>query len=281
METMLLQMIKAFLYVGISALFIWVAKHMADKLSDGDSDHKIEEENNTAVGLRRAGLYLGVGIGMIGSLSGSNGSFANEVLLTIWDGVLISVFLVVARFVSDMVLLPAIDNDHAIQNGNVAVGLIEAGGYVATGLIAYASFTGEGGPWWSTLVYFVLGQVALLIIMRLYEFLTPWAVIDEVKKGNAAAGLMLASIMIATGFILKGAIAGPFGGWAHDLQAFALSLASGAVMLMVAFHHMVDKVFFKGTDLKTEIVRDQNIAAIAVVSSVKIALALAIGAVVI
>ena len=145
------------------------------------------------------------------------------------EGVAIVVFLFVAQALTDRVVIHGISNRQALRDGNVAVGLGELGVYVATGLIAYGSFAGEGGGIVAGLVFFAVGQVALLALAALYERVTAWSVIQNIRDGNAAAGLMLAGMLVAFGFILHASLLGPFSGWGPDLAAFALSAGmSGA-----------------------------------------------------
>jgi len=279
---MILLLMQSFVYVAIVAIFLIIAKFVSDKLASFDADDMIEEKNNQAVAYRRAGLYLGTAIGMFGALlGGASKGFVVDVGVLILDGIMITVFMLIVRRVNDWFVVHGIDNNDAIKNHNTAVGLVEAGGYIATGIIAYASVVGTGGPWWSSVVYFGLGQAVLLFSVVLYEQITPWNVVQDVRENNVSAGLMLAGIMIAISFVLRGAIAGPFGGWMNDLTGFAISTAVGLTMVLVLFNKFIDRVFLPGTDIRTEIERDENVAAITVVVAVKIALAIIIGAVVI
>ncbi len=262
--------------------FMLVAKWISDQAADDhfDANQEIEKNANLAVGLRRAGLYLGVAIGMYGSVSsGISHGFWNDAQALARDGVLIVIFTMISRIVNDKVIIPGIDNNTAIKDKNVAVGLTEAGGYIATGLVMYGAASGEGGPWWSTIVWFALGQVALLMMIRIYEWKTPYEVVNEIQEGNVSAGLMLGGMMVAMGFILKGAIAGPSSGWIPDLEAFGISTINSVVLLVFLINNLVDRFFLPGTEIQTEI-GDQNIAAISVVISVKIAMAIFISAVV-
>jgi uncharacterized membrane protein YjfL (UPF0719 family) len=283
MEDMLRHAVQGFGFAIECGFFMWLAKMVFDltTMSHYDPNYEIEENSNLAVGLDRAGLYLGIAIGMYGSVSsGVSHSFLQDSQALAVDGVMIVVFTLISRFLTNRVIIANIANQTALKQGNVAVGLVEASGYIATGLIMYGSVTGEGGAWWSIIVWFALGQLALLILVYLYEWMTPYKVVDNIKKGNVAAGLMLGGIMVAMGFILKGAISGPSLGWVMDLEAFAISLVNSIVLLLVIFHQLVDRIFLPGTTIKTEIERDQNSAAIAVVVSVKVAMALFISAIV-
>ena len=217
---------------------------------------------------------------MLGAVTGASKGFVSDVMLLCVEGCMIMVFMLIARTVNNKFIIRKLDNDRAIYESNTAVGVVEAGSYIATGIIAYASVIGVGGPWWSPAIYFVLGQLSLLVIVALYQVITPYDVVHEVREGNVAAGVMLCAMLIAFGLILKGAIAGPFGGWTTDLTSFSLSVISGLVMIILLFNKMIDTFFLPNTKIRIEIERDKNVAAIIVVGCVKVALAFIIGAVV-
>jgi uncharacterized membrane protein YjfL (UPF0719 family) len=273
---------QAIAFSAIAFLWMWLAKLFTDvrMRSVYDADQQITEARNLAVGLRRAGMYLGVGIGMLGALSGGGGAFVPDATLMLVEGGVMVAFLFVAQRISDAVVVHGIANDEALRDGNVAVGLVELGISVATGLIAYGSFAGEGGGIVSAIVFFALGQLALLAMSLIYERITPYHVVDGVRGGNVAAGLMLGGMLLAFGFILQSSLAGPFVGWSEDLLGFGASAAMGIVLLLL-LQWPIDRLFLPGTTLREEIETEPNPAAVAVAVAVKIALALVISAVLI
>jgi uncharacterized membrane protein YjfL (UPF0719 family) len=215
---------------------------------------------------------------MLGALSGGGGGFAADAIEMLLEGGVMVVFLFVAQQISDVVVVHGISNNEALRDGNVAVGLVEFGISLATGLIAYGSFTGEGGGVVSAIVFFALGQVALLAMAVIYERVTPYHVVDGVRDGNVAAGLMLGGMLLAFGFILHSSLAGAFVSWGEDLLGFGASAAMGIVLLLL-FQWPIDRLFLPSTTLRDEIETDPNPAAVAVAVAVKIALALVISAV--
>jgi uncharacterized membrane protein YjfL (UPF0719 family) len=275
-------LLQGIAYAAIVFAWLWVVKQIADVRARRlfDANHEIDANRNVAVALRRAGLYLGLAIGMLGALSGASASFAEDAAWLAAEGAAVAAFLFLAQFVNDAVVIHGIRNDEAVRDGNVAVGFVEMGAYVATGLIAWGSFAGEGGGFASSLVFFALGQLALLLMIALYERLTPYAVVQEVRVGNVAAGLMLGGMMVALGVILKASLKGPFTGWIDDLLEFGISAGAGIVLLLL-LQWPIDRLFLPGTSLQVEIASDRNAAAIGVTVAIKIALALIIGAVLI
>jgi uncharacterized membrane protein YjfL (UPF0719 family) len=217
---------------------------------------------------------------MLGALSGGGTDFGADVVEMLYEGAAVVAFLFLAQFVTDVVVIHGIKNSEALRDGNVAVGLVEMGISVATGLIAFGSFAGEGGGIQSALVFFALGQLALIAMAVAYERVTPYKVVQGVREGNVAAGLMLGGMLVAYGFILNSSLMGPFTAWVPDLISFGVSTAMGLVLLLL-LQWPIDRLFLPGKSFRDAIETDRNAAAIAVAVAVKIALALVISAVLI
>ncbi len=276
----LIDSFQAVTFAAVAFAWMWVAKQVTDLRMRGVylADEQIQNAGNLAVSMRRAGLYLGVSIGMLGALSGGGGGFADDLVEMMLEGAVMVAFLYLALAISDLVVIHGIRNDEALRDGNVAVGLVELGISLATGLVAYGSFAGVGGGIASAIVFFVLGQGALLLMTWTYEQVTPYRVVEGVRAGNVAAGLMLGGMLLAFGFILNASLVGPFHGWLRDVTAFGVSAAMGIVLLLL-FQWPVDRLFLPQSSLQEQIEGSPNAAAVAVAVAVKIALALVIGAV--
>ncbi|WP_035236098.1 DUF350 domain-containing protein [Desulfobacter vibrioformis] len=283
-------MVHGLCYALVSVVFIFLAKKLDDwRTKDFDDDRHIDD-GNVAVGLRRAGLYLGIAIGMTGALSGDSAGFGNDMLYLLADGVVITGCLFLSRFINDCIMMGNMDNDRECVKvfilgdgrttvGNTALGMVEAGMYIATGFILSGSMSGGGGSFFqslaSALVFFILGQVVLLIFGLVYELITPFHVRDEIKQNNPAAGIGLAGILVALGIILKGSLAGPFTGWVNDITGFFIYTVFGMILLL-GFSVLVDRFLLPTTNIATEIKEDKNVAALVVVQATIIALALII-----
>lgn len=272
---------QSFVYAGAGILFILLAKIIADKRTKNFDDDIHIDDGNIAVGLRRAGLYLGIAIGLSGSMSGFSKGFFIDFTYLLIDGVIIVLLMFLTRSINDFIMLKDIDNDEECIKvfeknnkektiGNNAVGITEAGMYIATGFILHGSFSGTDGTLIqsisSSIVFFVLGQLFLLLFGFMYEIITPFNVKDEIKDNNLAAGIGLSGILIALGIILKSSIAGPFIGWANDLISFCSYAIWGIIMLLI-FRAIVDRLLLPSTNIAIEVKEDRNIAALIVVQS--------------
>ncbi len=274
--------------VGIC--FIWLVKKVDDwRTKDFDDDVHIDD-GNVAVGLRRAGLYLGIAIALSGAIGGASSGFWMDLLQLLFDGLIITGFMFSSRFINDFIMLGHVNNDaECIREfatpdggktiGNTAVGMVEAGMYIATGFILSGAISGTGGTFiqgiLSAILFFILGQITLLVFGLLYETITPFNVRDEIKDNNLAAGIGLGGILVALGIILMGSIAGPFTGWKTDIISFCIYAVFGIAMLLV-FRIVVDRFLLPTTNIATEVKEDRNVAALAVVQSVMIAVAIII-----
>lgn len=299
----MIAIVETLIHGVADTLFVFVALLLAKWVSDrsylsamrrsadGDSpeltvDHQIEERSNLAVALRRCGLGIGFGLGLAGIVSGGVTRFGAG-----WQAVLDStldmlgyfavllVFFFVAQLVAEHVILHHVRNTEELHKGNDGVGFAEFGILVATGLVAYGSFHGEGGGWHTSLAFFAMGQVALIVFAVLYEWVTPFNCLDEIRDGNAAAGLMLGGTLVTLGIILGFAISGPFTGWVEGIVGFAVSAAVG-MALLIPFQWLIDKAFLPNTTLKIEVERDRNLAACSVTVAAQVALSIMIGALV-
>ncbi|MCP4693663.1 MAG: DUF350 domain-containing protein [Desulfobacterales bacterium] len=268
-------------YAVITFIFIIIAKKIADwRTSKFDDDKEIIEKSNNAVGFRRTGLYVAYAIAFAGTLGADGGAdFKRDVLALLVDGVLITVCLFACRAINDRIMLPNINNDDEAEKGNVAVGLAECGMYIGTGFVLNGAFAGGGESLQvgvvGALVFFVIGQIALLLCGRCYEMITPYNVREEIEKGNAAAGVALAGMLIALGIILRSSIAGPSMGWTADLASFGLYTVYGIVLLLI-FRKAIDIFLLPNTSMADEVARDRNVAALALTQAGIIAVAIVI-----
>lgn len=279
---------QALVLVAIAIALMYVVKAVREYLTPFDGDNEVEEKRNLAVALRRGGLFLGISIAMVGALTGGSGGyegFSDELVSFVISGVIATILLLLVGFINDMVILRDIDNNTEAAAGNVAVGLVEAGGYVAAGLILQGSFSGEGGEVGglsgeagaviSAIAFTILGQLALFVMYLVYQRVTPFDVTEEIKKANAAAGIAVGGMLVALGLILRASIAGPFEGWDVDLATFGFYAVAGIVILMVV-RLVADRLFLPNTNLATEIVRDTNVASLSLAYGAIIAVALVV-----
>ena len=147
---------------------------------------------------------------------------------------MIVIFLFITFEINERIILRKVNNDEAVANGNVAVGAVEFSTFVGTGIIMNGAFSGEGGGLLAAGVFFVLGQIALVIAFYLDAAISRRNIQEEIElKGNIAEGVDMAGILIAISIILRASIIGPFTGWIPGLEGFGIYLALGLLALFV------------------------------------------------
>jgi uncharacterized membrane protein YjfL (UPF0719 family) len=273
-------------YIVISFAILFLAKKLQDAAvkSHFNADHEIEEESNMAVGLRRGGMYLAIAFALYGAIKGANGGFLSSVTILVVDGVFILLVLALGKVIADKIILPHVDNSAEIAKGNKAVGFTEMGLFMATGLIAAGSFTGQSPSFLqgmvSAVVFFILGQIVLVIGAKLVEVITHFNIHKQVAEGNTSAGIFFGGSLLILGVILNQAIAGDSLGWALDLTGFGISSVKGFLCLII-FKWAADWLFLPNTTIAIEVERDKNEAAMIVTVSVMLSVALLIVAAVV
>lgn len=253
-----------FMYIGKSLMDFSVRKHY-------DADIEIEKKDNLAVSFKRAGLYLGLGIAFAGLIE-------KPLFEMFYSGIFIVFYMFISSANNEYVIFKNFDNLQALKDQNKAIGLLEGTLFIATGIIAYGSFEGEG-PVFSSILFFLLGQIAMIIMILIYAKLHK-NIKEEIMKGKLSSGLLLGGNLLAYAIVLESALSGPFISWAEDLQAFFVSALMGLIFVVLLLNRIVDKFFLPTSDIKTEL-SENNYAAILTLVSVKISMAIIINLIII
>ncbi|MBU1054383.1 MAG: DUF350 domain-containing protein [Proteobacteria bacterium] len=269
-------------YILICIGFTYIAWLIADWRTKDMDDLQQIEEGNMAVGMRRFGLLTMLGFGFCGVLSGSGSGFVHNILALLVDGVLIIIFAFACRHINDVIMMGHIDNDEHCKNGNVAVGIVEAANYMATGLILWGAFAGNGmdiiDGALSSLIWFLIGQSTLLVIGWIVEvFFTKFNIRNEIKDGNVAAGVFLAGVLVPLGIIIRSNLMGPSKGLVFDIVLFAAYMVF-SLLLLVLFSIAFDHKLLPKSTIKEVVEKNRNVAGISVGAAVNVLVALVISA---
>jgi uncharacterized membrane protein YjfL (UPF0719 family) len=232
---------------------------------------------NLAVGLRRSGAQLGLAIAMMGVMAGSStGSLTQDLVATATYGALATLFMVSSLMITDKLVLPGIKNMTALKENNIAVGAVEFGMLVATGIIAYSSIYGEGGGIVSSLAYFVIGQLTLVVLILAYEHLAHrgFKLMTAIGDNQVASGIYVGGKIIAYALILKSAIAGNTPD--ATLQVLALDflmIALAGMILLYIFELIIDLLIITTTNVSS-ILSENKLVPVVQLTASKIGVAL-------
>ena len=170
-------------------------------------------------------------------------------------------------FVCEKAILHKFNNvDEIVRDRNLGTAAVHFGIYLASGLIISACVTGETlvvhGKMYgivSTVVYYILGMLFLVLFSKIYDKLTPYNLLKEIEEDNVAVGLAFAGNIIAIGLILMRATIGDVGSWQHGLILYFVDLTA-IILLLPSISFILDKMIVKAINIKQEI-KMNNIAA--------------------
>ena len=226
----------------------------------------LTDHDNPAMGLAVAGYLFGV-IWTITVLLGtpSSGGLWQDVLEVALYGGLGIVLLTVVSLVSCRLFL-GLHVREQLEAHNSAAAIVVGGAYVATSLTYSGALDGEGGGFWMLLLFFVLGQLALVAMTYVFRWLTGYDDVQEIESGNLAAGIAQAGLLIAMGVVVGQAASGEFTTLEDSLLSFVIAL-----LIVVVFYPVRQLVVqclilgaplrFRSILLDNEIAEDKNIAA--------------------
>ncbi|MFB6229545.1 MAG: DUF350 domain-containing protein [Salinibacter sp.] len=248
-------------FVILFAVVFMIGRWANRMITSYDIEEVLTEEDNPALAVSLAGYYLGIVIIYVGALLGPSHGLQTDLLLVggyALGGILL---LLLSRYLNDKLILTGFSADKEIlEDRNPGTGVVRFGSYVASALIVAGAVHGEGGGPHTALAFYALGQVALLLFLWLYDFMTPYSLQDQIEQDNFAAGIGFSGALVAIGLIIMRAVSGDFIGWVGNLRILGLNLLVIFVYL-VGVRFFFDKMMIPESDLNVEIVRDRNVGA--------------------
>jgi uncharacterized membrane protein YjfL (UPF0719 family) len=246
--------------VALLALARWVQQWLY-----GQTLHALlTKDDNPAMGIAIAGYLFGVFwtvTVLLGNLHYELLPDIRDVLL--YGGIGIGLLTVVALGTCRAFLGTGVQQQLAARN--VAAALVVAGVYIATSLTYSGTLSGEGGGFWIMLLFFLLGQLALLGITYAFRWLTSYDDVQEIAAGNIAAALALMGLLIAVGLIVRRAVSGDYTGFFHSLGGFLLALLLALVFypvrqVLVQWILLGGPMHWRHSLVDSEIAQDKNVA---------------------
>lgn len=260
MDNLAQSVLSALSIIGLYVVIFFLSKWIKGLFSPFNLDEELTDRDNVAVAVSASGYFLGITIIFVAAHSGPETTLAQDLLGTgAWSvaGILL---LNLSRIVNDrLILYKFAPVKEMIRDRNVGTGVIEAGAYIASALIIGGSIQGEGGVV-TAAVFYLIGQVCLVLFGILYRRLTPYSLKEQIEQKNTAAGLGFAGGLISIGIIIMRAVSGSFTGWQSDLTTLGFDIAVIFVYLVVV-RLVFDRFVLLHSDLNTEIANDKNLGA--------------------
>ena len=244
-----------------TVILLWIAKLIRDAVTPFDHNKEMFKSDNHALGIATAGYYFGVLIALSGVLFGPSQGFWIDILGVAIYGILAILLINIARWTTDKLVLRSFDiNKELSVDKNIGTGWAMFGVYFAVGMVVRGAVIGESADLLSgigtTVYYFVLGQIAMILVAFLYQVITPYDFHAEIEKDNASAGLAFGGFISALGVII-GNSGGEKFTW-PDTFSFILYTAAGVILLAMTRYIVAEHILIPGHKIAKEIVNDQN-----------------------
>lgn len=248
--------VAALTLLGI--VFLAVGKWLFNLLHPRfDLSKELVKHDNFAMALTIGGYFLGLVIALGGVLSGESRGLVDDVLDFAFYSVIALVLLNISGWINDKLMLHEFDNDKEIvEDQNPGTGAVQGANYVANGLILFGAMSGQGDLI-TALAFWALGQVALLLVTRVYDLIVPYKLHDQIEKDNVAVGVAFAGVLVGFGNLIRFATMGDFISWQVNFVNFAWTMGFG-LLLLPLLRVVVDKVFLPGESLTDELVNQEK-----------------------
>ena len=276
---------RGLVYIGLGLGILILAKFLRDILTPYSIDEQVTKQNNTAVALRLSGYFMAIILVFLGAVYqpllvttneglGFNREFGEDVLEVFLYSLAGIAALNVVRLLVNRLVLYKFDIEKEIVEGhNVGTGAVEFGVYIATGLLIGGSASGEGGGPDTSLAFFGLGLVVLILFALFYQLTTPFDIHGEIENNNIAVGIAMGGNLIAMGLVVFKAVFGNFYGWGEAIATF-LTFAVIGFVLLVVLRLMVDFLVLPMTKISNELAVGRNVGVAFVESAVVISASL-------
>jgi uncharacterized membrane protein YjfL (UPF0719 family) len=247
---------SAVLLLEVLAL-VWAGKKIAERLTRTNFDRELMTIDNPASGIALSGFYLGLFVALSGLLAGEAHTLGEDALRTAGYGAA----TITALFLSASLWRPILHLDlrkDIHEARNLGAGLIGAAAFIGSGLVFRGALHGESAQWWAVGVFFLIGEGALFLAILLYEWITPYSILEEVtQKQNVAAAIGLSGAIVASGLIVGNAMEGDFTTWRASIRDSLLHLLPLLALPLVR-SLVVNGLLLSFRNVNREVTEDRN-----------------------
>lgn len=259
-----------------AVVLVWIAKQLWGVVLRRNVDVELTTNDNPAAALALAGYFFGVFIALSGVLSSPSRALIPDLLDSGAYGLAGVLVLFASLFGAPWVGGVKLSRD-ILEKRNVGAAMVLFANFVATGLIYAGAVSGDDTglmAWVTLLVFQVLGQLTLVAMAHLFEFITPYDLHAEItERQNMAAAVGYAGALVAIGLLLHNAVRGDFVSWSTDLRSY-LIYCLPLLLLWPVRELVVNGVMLSFKNLNKEISVDRNVGAGLIEASVYVGFAL-------
>ncbi|MDC1106230.1 DUF350 domain-containing protein [Prolixibacteraceae bacterium] len=240
-------------------------------------DHKLVKEDNVAFAYSHTGYLLGLLLAVSATIKGSSYGILSDTLDIIIYGTVSILLINLAGWIQDRWIFSKFSiKDEILRDRNTGAGVLQGASYVAAGLILMGAISGDDSlpflykymdldidgrsPWWAlgnTVIFWVIGQIILLLAVKFYNAITPYNIHKEIEKDNVAVGIGTSGAFIAIGILISNGISGEFISWTDTGYSLLLEVVIGLILLPLS-RYVCDKLLLPGEDLTHEMVEQET-----------------------
>jgi uncharacterized membrane protein YjfL (UPF0719 family) len=255
-------------FVVLAIVLLLLVARVAYRVVLGESvTDVLTKHDNVAAAVALGGFLLGVVQVTIPILSAPSQSFWQDAAATAAYGIggIVAMSLTALAF-EQYSKATGTDLHAEIRAGNVAAGLIAAAVYFAASEIVSGALTGDGGSLLPTVVFWLAGTVALIVLTHIFRLVTAYNDAHQLNEGNLSAACAYAGLVVGIGMMAGHAVSGSFTDYASSFRSF------GAMLLLVVSFYPVRQIVvqmlllgggfaLRNGRLDHEIAHDQNVGA--------------------
>ena len=178
-------------FVALAVIVLLIIARAVYRLILGQSmSDALINQDNRAAAVALGGFLLGVVNVVIPILSGPSHEFWADARGTLSYGVAGILAMAVTSVIFDQYSrATGLAQREQIARGNLAAGIIGGAVHLASSQIVAGALTGDGGAIITTIVFWLAGVAALIVITHLFRLLTGYDDSHLISEGNVAAAL--------------------------------------------------------------------------------------------
>ncbi|MCF8372489.1 MAG: DUF350 domain-containing protein [Bacteroidales bacterium] len=258
MTLILDNILSAITYLAAAFLLFYVGK-LVYQLFNRKINMKDElvEKDNFAFAIAHAGYFVGLLLAIGSAIIGPSNGLVNDLIDIFMYGIIAIVLLNISLIINDKVILRRFSlTKEIITDRNEGIGVVQAANAIATGLIIMGAVSGEGGGIVTALVFWAIGQVVMILTTRVYNWITPFDIHEQLEKDNVAVGIGYAGALVALGNLIRFGLMGDFHSWEITLSNVGIDVVIGLLLLPVV-RFLTDKILLPGQKLTDELLQDK------------------------
>ncbi|MFA8451429.1 MAG: DUF350 domain-containing protein [Bacteroidales bacterium] len=223
---------------------------------------ELVDHDNLAFALAHTGYFAGLLIVIGGAIMGPSNGFWIDILDISIYGLLAIVLLNISIFINDKIVLNKFSvQKEIIRDRNSGTGVVEGAMAITSGLIINGAIIGEADNLSfgiiSAIVFWFLGQVFLVIALKLSNLFSTYNIQEQIEKDNVAVGIGFSGIIIAIGILIRFSVEGSFLGWGDSIFYLFFYTLIGLILLPFA-RFLCDKILLPGKNLTDELINQEK-----------------------